>query len=123
MPGAALVAIVFRINLPLALVTTLYTNPFTFVPLYLAAYWLGGQILGIAGHPAQAAAFVPPPEVSLAAIAPGLRALASWLGQLGLPLVVGVPTLASLFAVLGYLAVRIAWRVYLLKKIRRRRQR
>ena len=35
MLGAAIVCVFLRVNLPLALVTTLYTNPLTIVPLYL----------------------------------------------------------------------------------------
>jgi len=38
MLGAAICAVIFRVNLPLALFCTLYTNPFTIVPLYLVAF-------------------------------------------------------------------------------------
>ena len=41
MIGAAICALVFRVNLPLALLVTLYTNPFTIVPLYVLAYQIG----------------------------------------------------------------------------------
>ena len=41
MPGAALLCVLFRVNLPLALITTLYSNPLTIVPLYLAAFAIG----------------------------------------------------------------------------------
>ena len=56
MLGAALCCVLFRVNLPLALFTTLYTNPFTIVPLYLAAFTIGEWILGGGGH------FTAPPE-------------------------------------------------------------
>lgn len=36
----------FRVNLPIALLTTLYTNPFTILPLYVLAYKLGTWVLG-----------------------------------------------------------------------------
>lgn len=114
MLSAALAAILFRINLPLAIFTTLYTNPLTFIPLYIVAYWLGGLILGTDGQ------FIPPPEFSLSAIGPWLTASAAWLGQLGMPLVVGVLTLASLFAGVGYALMRLAWRWHLQKKWRKR---
>ena len=45
MLGAAICAVVFRVNLPLALLTTLYTNPFTIVPLYIAAFAIGQWVL------------------------------------------------------------------------------
>ena len=46
MLGAAICCIVLRVNLPLALLTTLYTNPFTIVPLYFVAYSMGAWVLG-----------------------------------------------------------------------------
>ena len=49
MLGSAIVCVFFRVNLPLALVTTLYTNPLTIVPLYLIAYEIGGFTLGARG--------------------------------------------------------------------------
>ena len=39
--GAALASVALRLNLPLALLTTFYSNPLTIVPLYLAAFGLG----------------------------------------------------------------------------------
>ena len=47
MLAAALCCLAFRVNLPLALVTTLYTNPLTLVPLYI---WVAGA--GILSLPA-----------------------------------------------------------------------
>src|SRR5436190_21450061 len=38
---AALLAVAFRVNLPVAIAVTLYTNPFTIVPLYVIAYGIG----------------------------------------------------------------------------------
>jgi uncharacterized protein len=45
MAGAALCALLLRVNLPVALATTLYTNPITIIPLYLLAYELGAMVL------------------------------------------------------------------------------
>jgi uncharacterized protein (DUF2062 family) len=47
MLGAAICAVVFRVNLPLAMLTTVYTNPFTIVPLYVVAY--RDRTMGAAG--------------------------------------------------------------------------
>jgi len=38
---AAILCVVLKVNLPVALFTTLYTNPFTIGPLYLVAYQIG----------------------------------------------------------------------------------
>jgi uncharacterized protein (DUF2062 family) len=110
MLGAAICAVVFRINLPLALVTTLYTNPLTIVPLYFVAYGLGRLILG------SDAPFVPP-----AAFDPAT--LLDWLGRLGMPLVLGLLLLASLLAAAGYASVRLGWRAYLVRKLIQRKAR
>lgn len=114
MLGAAICAIVFRINLPIAILTTLYTNPVTFVPLYIFAFWIGEKLVG------GGSAFVPPPEFDIAAIVPWLKASIAWLGHLGLPLVVGVTLLATVFAVMGYFGVRVAWRIWLVRAWRQR---
>lgn len=115
MASAALAAVVFRVNLPLAILATLYTNPLTFIPLYIFAYWLGGHLTGNGGE------FIPPPEFAWSDIGGWALASVAWLGQLGLPLVVGVLLLASLFAALGYLGVRVAWRIWLVRHWHRRR--
>jgi uncharacterized protein (DUF2062 family) len=117
MLGAAICAVVFRINLPIALITTLYTNPFTIVPLYILAYGIGRLFFGAA------APFVPPPEFAAYALGDWLRELVAWLGRLGMPLAVGLLLLASVLAALGYLGMRIAWRLYLLRKLTLRKSR
>ena len=43
---AALFAIVFKVNLPVAVITTLYSNPFTILPIYAAAYAIGAFVTG-----------------------------------------------------------------------------
>src|SRR5829696_4037546 len=49
---ALLIAIPCRKNIPVALLTTLYTNPLTIVPLYLLAYEYGRLLLGLDHPPA-----------------------------------------------------------------------
>ena len=117
MLGAAICALVFRVNLPIAVFTTFYTNPITFFPLYLLAWWIGQRILG--GD----AGFVPPPEFDFAAIGPWLSASIAWLGGLGATLALGVLLLASAFAVIGYFTVRAAWRIWLVRTWKRRLRR
>ncbi len=46
MISAALMSVLFRVNLPVAIFTTLYTNPFTTIPLYWVAYMLGALVTG-----------------------------------------------------------------------------
>src|SRR4029077_7443076 len=47
--AAALLAIGFRVTLPIAVIVTLYSNPFTIVPLYYLAFKLGKLALGESG--------------------------------------------------------------------------
>jgi len=116
MVSAALCAVIFRINLPLAIFTTLYTNPVTFIPLYVFAFWLGSLILG-GDSP-----FTAPPEFSVSHPGDSFQALIGWLGQLGWPLVVGVLLLATVLAVLGYVAVRVGWRYWLVRSWHQRKR-
>jgi uncharacterized protein (DUF2062 family) len=110
MLGAAICAVIFRVNLPLAMLTTLYTNPFTIVPLYIVAFAIGQWAL-----PGGNQHFVAPPELDEEGMVAWARALIDWMIGLGTPLATGLVLLASGLAVVGYFAVRLAWRVYLIR--------
>jgi uncharacterized protein (DUF2062 family) len=118
MLGAAICAVVLRVNLPVAVVATWYTNPFTMVPLYFLAYKLGAWVTG---HTARAK---PVPELDLEWSAPSewIPALLSWMYAMGPPLVIGVLLMATVFAAVGYFAVLAAWRVYVALAWRRRQR-
>jgi len=115
MLGATLTAVVCRFNWPIAVLTTFYSNPFTVLPLYWLAWWIGRLILG------SEAAFVPPPPFDVHDIQASLTATFDWLKHLGMTLVVGVFLLALILAVLGYFGVRAIWRVWLVRTWHRRR--
>lgn len=114
MPGAALLAIVFKVNLPLALIATLFSNPLTIVPLYFTAYQIGRLIVGNSGQ------FVSPPDFSWPDFGPWVEASIAWMQGLGKPLAVGLPMLALALALLGYAAVWGVWRLYLIRAWHRR---
>lgn len=114
MLGAALCALVFRVNLPLALLTTLYTNPFTIVPLYVAAYEIGRIAIG------DGAGFVVPPEFDWGHLLEWTQAMAAWMAVVGRPLAIGLVLLAVGLALGGYFVVKAAWRVGLILAWRRR---
>jgi hypothetical protein len=52
-----------------------------------------------------------------------MHELSAWMIGLGTPLALGLLLLAALLAVAGYVAVRVAWRIYLIRAWHRRRQR
>lgn len=118
MLAALLIAVPLRRNLPVALLVTFYTNPFTIVPLYLVAYAYGRLILpGAGGGP------VEPFDMDWSNIGASMEALGAWMMGLGKPLLVGLPALGLTLAVLGYLVVDIAWRAYVVLAWRARKRR
>lgn len=117
MLGAALCAVLFRVNLPLALLVTLYTNPLTIVPLYLLAYQLGRLLLGDTNG------FIAPPAFDASQFVGWTAAMQAWMLQVAKPLGLGLPALAAGLAVASYFAVKAAWRIYLLAAWRRRKLR
>lgn len=118
MLGALLLAIPLRVNLPVALITTLYTNPITIVPLYLLAYEYGSFLLGEAGGTASIPAF----EMDWLHFGDSMAALFQWCVSLGKPLALGLVALGFTLATLGYFAVLLAWRLQVIYAWRSRRR-
>ena len=119
MLAAAIACVVLRVNLPLALVATLYTNPLTIVPLYLVAYQIGGFLLGASGRPKPPAV----PEWNWTDMIGSMEAIGRWMMGLGAPLALGIFILACLLSALGYVTVRAIWSAYLRRTWHTRRQR
>lgn len=115
MLAAAILAIAFRVNLPVALVTTLYTNPLTIGPIYVAAYYLGRLLVG-----GDVAVLSEAPPFAWADALEWMRAMAHWMMSLGKPLAVGLFALALVLAALGYACVEIGWRAHVILAWRRR---
>jgi uncharacterized protein (DUF2062 family) len=113
---AALLAVPLRVNLPVALATTLYTNPFTIGPLYVLAYLIGRLIMGGEGR-----VLSPPPELQWSQLGASLDAFLRWILSMGTPLAVGLVALALGLAALGYACVQIGWRAYVIRAWRKRR--
>ena len=119
MLGAGIAAVLFRVNLPTALLSTLYTNPLTIVPLYLVAYQIGSLVLGAGGgKPA-----VAPPDWAWTDVRGSIDALGQWALGLGAPLALGVFLLACLLAAIGYATVRVLWNIHLRRAWMARRRR
>ncbi len=101
-PGTLLVCAGIRGNVVAGGVATFYTNPFTTVPLYALAFYLGALVM-------PGTQTLPP----WSSVAPGgdfsVQAMAAWIQALGTPLLVGLPTLGLLLAALGYAAVQLMW--------------
>jgi uncharacterized protein len=114
-PLSAAAAVALRANVPVAVASTLVSNPATFGPIYYAAWKVGSALLGEPDTE-------PPP---LAAEAEDTQDGASWfvrvwnrIADVGKPLVLGLSLFAAGFGVLSYLLVSWLWAL----RVRRRRQ-
>ena len=116
--GGALLAVLFRVNLPVALIATFYSNPFTIVPLYMLAYKFGSVVTGYNNN--LSSTQVVPPEFSWDN---WFGPMLEWILSLGKPLAVGLPLLALTLAVVGYFAVRLVWYMMVVWEWRRRAER
>lgn len=112
---ALILAIPLRVNLPVALFTTLYTNPLTIGPLYLIAYQYGKLFVSSDG------AFTHAPGFQWMEFGEWVRAYGVWLISLGKPLAFGLVALALTLAAAGWLFVQLAWRAYVVLAWRRRK--
>lgn len=111
-PFAATVAVILRANVPMAVASTLVTNPITFGPVYYGAYRLGSAILG-----------EPPPDKPTAAALDAAQTEPAqpqgagdrwrrWLEQLttvGKPLMVGLAVVATASGLAMYGLVSTIW--------------
>jgi uncharacterized protein (DUF2062 family) len=115
---ALILAIPLRRNLPVALLVTLYTNPFTIVPLYLLAYGYGSLLLGSG----RGETTIEPFEMDWGHLFDSMGRLLDWTVALGKPLFVGLVALGLTLAFIGYWAVQLGWRCYVVLAWRRRQK-
>lgn len=106
---AALLAAAARGNLLVAAAATLVTNPFTFPPIYYAAYRTGSFLLGSTKGSAQADRA-------------HTRAMVEALTSASLPTLVGLLLFAIVSAAAGFALVHLGWRFSLARQRRRRAQ-
>ncbi|GIX22767.1 MAG: hypothetical protein KatS3mg121_1550 [Gammaproteobacteria bacterium] len=108
MVQAALVAVLLRVNLPIAVTAIWVTNPFTIPPLFYLAYRFGAWLLG-----------TPP-------VARPEHFSVSWalqeLGQNWQPLLLGSLLFGLFAAAGGWALVHLLWRLHIVQALRRRRR-
>jgi uncharacterized protein (DUF2062 family) len=112
MPLAAVTALPFRANVPVAVGTTLLHNPLTTVPLFWCAYELGHWVLRLDR------------DVPGAPIASNVQANVGWLHWLvshgGPATIVGLVIIAIALSVAGYFVTSLIWRLRMARKWRNR---
>lgn len=107
--GAGMAAVIFRVNLPVALAITLHTNRLTIVPLCLLARRFGTLVFGASTG---RAAEQPPGWIWNEPLASLVAFVQRTLG-LGAPLALGLLLLGSTLALVGYLAARTLWSAHM----------
>ena len=104
---AAAIAILIRCNLPIAIGLVWISNPVTMPPLFYFAYKVGTWILGT---PVRKFSF----DLSW-----------EWLGtELAViwePFLLGCAICGLVFGALGYITIRLLWRLHILKALKERR--
>ena len=94
---AALVALAFRVNIPVAALTTFVSNPLTMPAMYYLAHRLGRRLLGMEPTPFQF-------ELSLEWVTESL--VNNWQ-----PMMLGCFLLGATLALVGYVTLDVVWRV------------
>jgi uncharacterized protein len=122
-PVAAVIAVFLRANLPIAVVSTLVTNPFTFAPIYYMAYRLGAFILGETNHKAAEAALNAQAENLGDNLGDGLTRWIEKITEMGEPLILGLVIFAVVGAALSYFMVRLLWRLQVMWRLHQKRKR
>lgn len=104
---ASLLALAFRVNIPVAALTTFVSNPFTMAPMYFFAHRLGIFLLGMEPQPFEF-------ELSLAWFRDSFAN--NWQ-----PLTLGCVLLGGGLALLGYAALDLLWRASLAEYVSKKR--
>lgn len=116
MISAALLAVAFRVNLPVAVVTTWYTNPITIIPIYFVAFKLGTLLFGDGSNHVQLLTL----SFADKSVSEWLPTFIQWITDMGKPFLLGLLVLALALTVIGYFAVLIGWRLYVVLAWRKR---
>ncbi|WP_210358554.1 DUF2062 domain-containing protein [Sphingomonas beigongshangi] len=114
---AALFALPFRANVPVAALTTFITNPLTTPFLWYVAYRIGAWLL----H-SEAATIVQPATEAATGWLHRVTGAFQWLWAQGPSFALGLIVLTSLCAVAGYGASALGWRLWIARKWRFRHE-
>jgi uncharacterized protein (DUF2062 family) len=109
MLSSAVLAILFRMNLPIAVLTSFISNPFTIPPIFYFSYVMGVKILGIEEQNV---------DFSLSIEGFGNTLMHAWE-----PLLLGCFIMGTICSTFAYILVRLIWRVTAIAKWENRRNR
>jgi hypothetical protein len=106
---AAAIAVVLHANLPMAVVLVWISNPLTMPPIFFGTYKLGALLLDI-----------PPRNIGLDST---LHEILVDLSVIWQPLLLGSLICGLLFGGLGYITVKVLWRLVVTRRWRQRLER
>lgn len=106
---AAVGAILFRVNILIAVPIVWFSNPVTIPPIFYFCYLIGTWILGT---PVQTFTF----ELTV-------EWLMSELGHIWMPLILGSLVCATIGAIISFFSVRLLWRLHIIKRYQQRQSR
>lgn len=112
-PFAALFAVAARANLPVAAVATFITNPFTVPFIYVLAFLVGREAIGLKTDTL----------IALGPEANGLEQALGWVVNLAGPTYLGLLIFAVAGAIAGFLTVNLGWRLWVGQRWTRRQRR
>ncbi|WP_018151530.1 DUF2062 domain-containing protein [Leeia oryzae] len=115
--SAIVLSVIFRVNMPVAVAFTFYSNPITIIPIYLAALTIGSWIThDVSKQP------VDFPDLHHLSFHQWSDAITTWLSHMGWPFVIGLFCIASVIGVTGYCLVQIIWRLHVYFRIQSRKR-
>lgn len=103
-------ALMLRAHIAISAGCTLITNPFTFPPIYWAAYELGSFLLAKPSAAVEASQIEQSAERIGELLTGWLEGFWIWISAAGLPLVTGLFVMACTASIVGYFAVHLLWR-------------
>lgn len=112
-PFAAIFAMLFRVNIPVAALATLLSNPFTTPLILYAAYHVGTMLTGQSSAAAAGAAyekFASAHAMTVDGMLSWIIDAIAWIEAAGLPLLVGLGILSVALTLCGYFGVNLIWR-------------
>lgn len=104
---AALLAIAFRVNLPISIMLVWISNPLTIAPMFYLAYAVGAKLTGA--------------ELSHFQFEPSLDWLFLELGTRWRPFLVGCLFMGCSLGLVGFFSMQLLWRLHLLQRIKERK--
>ena len=106
MLAAAFSAVLFRFNLPIAVVLVWLTNPITMPPIFYASYLVGNWLLGA------------PPDTGEFQMS--VEWITAELGAIWKPLYLGGLVLGIVLGIAGYFTMRLYWRWHVVRRYKDR---